>query len=199
MNQAERKLDELLEWLKEFYDYEFYKGRPNRIMIKDIYGEYQPLPRKIPSQEKRTKEKMEKYTNFTIAALGTEYKPNSKTKVARDAIEAFGEKDFGHTYVEGIVRNYVKEPFDKYGETNDIKVWVYYSTYEPLDINVLEDWRNILREEHIAEDEAANAFYRHAEGEDITKEIGYYKSARNRFKDKYQDIPILVKNWKLKG
>lgn len=35
------------------------------------------------------------------------------------------------------------------------------------------------------------------EGEDVSKEIGYYNKARLRFKEKYKDIPILVKSWKL--
>lgn len=199
MNQAERKLDELLKWLNEFFDYEFIVGKPNKIIINEIYGEYQPLPRKLPNQDKLNKEKIEKYTAFTIASLGTEYKPNSKMRVAREAIDSFGEKDFNHTNIKAVAKRYVKEPFDKYGETNNIKIWVYYSTYTPLENNILEDWRNILKEENIAETEAANAFYRQAEGEDISKELGYYQKAKNRFKEKYGDIPILVKNWKLKN
>ena len=47
MNQVERRLEELLQWLENFYDYEFYEGRPNRIYIKRIIGDYRPLPRKI--------------------------------------------------------------------------------------------------------------------------------------------------------
>ena len=39
-NQAERRTEELLEWLTNFFDYEFYKGCPNRILIREIYGEY---------------------------------------------------------------------------------------------------------------------------------------------------------------
>ena len=62
----------------------------------------------------------------------------------------------------------------------------------------MADWRKILREEHIGEEEASNAFYRQAEGEDVSKEIGYFKKARKRFEDKYNDVPILVKEWRLK-
>lgn len=99
---------------------------------------------------------------------------------------------------QAVVRRYIKEPFNKYGETNDTQVWVYYSTYKPLDVDTVADWRKILREEHIGEEEASNAFYRQAEGEDVSKEIGYFKKARKRFEDKYNDVPILVKEWRLK-
>ena len=39
-NQVERRLDELLNWLGNFYDFEFKKGRPHCIVIKEIIGEY---------------------------------------------------------------------------------------------------------------------------------------------------------------
>lgn len=40
-------------------------------------------------------------------------------------------------------------------------------------------------------------FYRSTEGEDISKEISYYKKAKERFVNKYNDIPIRVREWKL--
>lgn len=197
-NQVDRRQDELLTWLSNFFDYEFFEGCPKRILIKEIYGEYQPLPRKIPSQDVLSAEKKEKYKNFTIAALGTEFKPNSQSKVARDAIEAFGYYDYKHTNVRAVSTRYIKEPFKAYGETDNKKVWVWYSTYEKINSDLLEEWRQILREEHIAEDEAANAFYRQEQGEDITTEKNYYKTAQQRFKEKYGDIAVLVTSWKLK-
>lgn len=48
-NQIDRRQEELLNWLSNFFDYIFYEGCPKRILIKEIYGEYQPLPRKTPS------------------------------------------------------------------------------------------------------------------------------------------------------
>lgn len=167
-------------------------------MIKEIIGEYQPMPRKAPKQDELTQEKKNKYAEFTKFSLAPDYTPNSKSKVAREAINTFGKQEYGHTNTEAVARRYIKEPFNKYGETNDVQVWVYYSTYQPLDNSVIDEWRRILREEHIGEDEAKNAFYRYAEGEDISKEIGYFKKARMRFEEKYNDMPILVKEWRLK-
>ena len=39
-NQVDRRQAELLEWLSNFFDYEFFEGNPKRIYIKEIYGEY---------------------------------------------------------------------------------------------------------------------------------------------------------------
>lgn len=198
-NQSERRLKELLEWLNNFYEYEFFTGRPNRILIKNIFGDYQPLPRKVSKKyDELEAQKKKDYTDFTIAALGTEFKPNSKAKIARDAIYEFGHKKYQHSNVEGVARRYVKGPFDTYGETDNHNVWVYYETYEPLDLDVLKEWRDILKEEHISEQEAANAFYRQEQGEDISEEKSYYKRAMERFKKEYGCIPVLVKNWRLR-
>ena len=195
--QFRNRKEELLEWLKEFYDYEIYEGRPIRIYIKAVLGPYQDLPRKINSRELSEK-KIEDYKNFTIAALGTEFKPNSKAKTSREAIAAFGQEKYGHNNVEGVSRRYVGPMFDTYGESNNVRRWVWYSTYEPLDTETLERWRLIMEEEHISEREAANAFYRHAEGEDISKEKEYFKRARDRFVAEFGDFTILVADWRLR-
>ena len=60
-NQPDRRLKELLEWLKNFYEFNFFKGNPHRIEILEVIGEYRPLPRKVPKQDKLTLEKKEKY------------------------------------------------------------------------------------------------------------------------------------------
>ena len=194
-NQWETRKKDLLEWIGNFYDYELYEGRPIRILIKDIYGEYQPLPRKnvITSQQKQ-----EDYRVFTLAALGTDFKPNSKAKTSREAIAAFGREKYGHDNVEGVSRRFVGPVFDEYGESNGIRHWVWYSTYEPLDMQTLDRWRAIMAEEHISEQEAANAFYRQEQGEDISKEKGYFKKARDRFIAEFGDFAILVSDWRLK-
>lgn len=197
-NQCDRRKEELLEWLTNFYDYNFTSGKPDKIYIKEVLGEYKPLPRKSPKQDELTRQKIEDYEIFTIASLNpTEFVPNSMTKIAREAIDEFGYDKYGHYSSRSVAQRYIKEPFKKHAETNDHYVWVYFSTYEPLDEEVLSDWIHILSEEHISEAEAANAFYRGAEGEDISKEISYYKKAKERFTNKYNDIPIRVREWKL--
>lgn len=198
MNQAERNLEDLLEWLTNFYNFNFLKGHPHRIEIKEIYGDYKPLPRKKPIQEELNQEKIRDYENFTIASLGTEFKPNSKSKVAREAMYSFGYEKYGHKDQNYIVRNFIKKPFEEFGETDNNNIWVFYSTYEPLPEAIVADWRQMLREAGLDVDKAANAFYKYAEGEDVSQELNYYKRAKERFVDKYDDFPILVKKWKLK-
>ena len=197
MYQFRNRKEDLLEWLKEFYDYELYDGRPIRIYIKEVIGEYQPLPRKINSRE-LTEKKKERYTNFTIASLGTEFKPNSKARVAREAMFDFGYEEFGHTSVHAVSRRYVGPAMDNYGEHNNKYQWVWFLDYSPLDAEALKRWASILKEENISEEEAANAFYRLAEGEDITKEKNAYKRAQQRFKELYGTIPVKVPEWRLK-
>lgn len=193
-NQSERRLDELLEWLKNFYDYEFIKGRPHCIKINEIIGEYQQMPRKLPKKDR----KIEDYKDFTIAALGTEFKPNSKRKVARDAIHRFGRIRYYHTSPEAVARRYVGPVFDEYGESDGKKKWVNYSDYSLMTDEQMFNWHTILRKYKIAEDEAANAFYAQAQGENIDDKISAYKEALDEYKDTYGDVPVLVQSWRLK-
>lgn len=197
----DKRYEELLEWLKNFYDYEIIGVKPILIKVNEVIGNYQPLPRKSYNTEAReelTRQKKKDYEDFTIQALGDEFKPNSRSKIAREAISGFGYNKYGHYGIESVTKRFIKEPFDTYGETNDNNLWVYYSTYSPLESDILDDWRSILKEERIDEAEAANAFYRQAQGENIDKEIGYYKKALDRFKSKYHDTPIRVKEWRVK-
>lgn len=196
-HQVDRKLDDLLIWLANFYDYEIIEGCPRKIFIKEVIGEYQPLPRKLPKQNELTAAKKKKYKDFTIASLGVEFKPNSQSKIAREAIAAFGYEKFAHTSTAAVAKRYIKEPMRTYGESDNRKVWVWYSSYEPLDEEVVSDWRNILNKHKIGEKEAAKAFYRQEQGEDITEEKNYYQNALKEFKRKYGDIAVLVCSWRL--
>lgn len=196
-SQWERRREDLLEWWKNFFDYKLLEGKPLRIEILEVYGEYKPLPRKISTTN--LEEKIKDYETFTIAALGTEFKPNSKSRVARQAIESFGFEKYGHESKEAVVRRFVKPAFDKYGESDGVHKWVWYSSYELLSQEILDDWRNIMKEEHISEQEAASAFYKQEQGMDITKEKMCFAAARARFKEKYGEFPILVESWRVRG
>ena len=140
----------------------------------EIEGE---MPESIPKLPRKCnlEQKKKDYEDFTIKALGTEFKPNSKSKIAREAISSFGREKYGHYSQESVVKIYIKEP---------------------LSAEVLADWRNILKEERIDEAAAAKAFYREQQGEDISQEKSFYKCALERFKAKYNTMPILVKEWR---
>lgn len=200
-HQRENRLDDLLEWLTNFYDYDFIRGgngAPHMIQINEIYGDYQPLPRKMPSQTELNYEKMKDYEIFTIAALGAEFKPNSKARIARQAIQSFGSSKYHHTNSEAVAKRYIKKPFEEHGETNNQWCWVWYDTYIKLSSEEELEWRSILRQEEIAEDQAANAFYKKAEGESIEAELNKYQKAKDRMQDKFGDFPVRVRQWKAK-
>lgn len=197
-NQPDRRLKELLEWLKNFYDFNFFKGNPHRIEILEVIGEYRPLPRKVPRQDQLTLEKKEKYKEFTIKSLDKEFTPNSKSRVARKAIEKFGYPDYGHNSIRSVVNRYIKKPFDEYGESDNNWIWVYFRSYKPLEGEALNRWRQILAVEKIDEGRAACAFYKLAEGESIEEELNFYLRAKEKFMDEYNDFPIRVQSWRLK-
>ena len=190
----DKKHDEVIAHLQDFMDITEIKSEKGtyKYEIKGIIPDsIPPLLRKSESEQKK-----KDYELYTIKALGTEFKPNSKSKIAREAISSFGNEKYGHYSQESVVKIYVKEPFDKYGVTNNHQVWVDYKTYKPLSAEVLADWRNILKEERIDEAAAAKAFYREQQGEDISQEKSFYKCALERFKAKYNTMPILVKEWR---
>lgn len=193
-NQWNTRHEDLLEHLQDFMNITEIKNEKGTYTY-EVEGE---LPETIPSLPRKSQmsQKKKDYESYTITALGTEFKPNSKSKIAREAIADFGMEKYGHSSQRSVTERYVKEPFDKYGISDGKKYWCYYNTYEIIEDDALEDWRKILSEEHIGEKEAANAFYREQQGENITKERSYYKKALDRFKEKYGSIPILVNKWK---
>ena len=200
-NQIDRRKEELYEWLKNFFVFEILDGVHIRIHIQEIIGKYKPHPRKkytIDARLKKTAEAKAEYEKYTIKHLPRKYAPTSKSYIARNAIEDFGYDKYNHTNTQYVASTYVKEPFDNNAETNNKSVWVYCSNYEQLNEKTLIRWRQILEEEHISEKEAANAFYRQERGEDISKEKSYYKNAVERFKEEFGEIPVLVKEWRLR-
>lgn len=191
-----RRKKELLEWLKNFYDYELISEKPYTLQIIEIYGDYQKMPKKW---EKNELQKKQDYENYVIAALGVEFKPNSRMRVAREAILDFDREKYSHTNPRAVTSRFVKEPFEKYGETDNKRIWVWSDKYEPLTKEEVAEWRQILKEEKISEKEAAAAFYKQEQGQDISQEKQYYKNAMWRFQDLHgrSDVPVLVSSWKL--
>lgn len=195
-HQWKRRKEDLLEWLKNYYVYEIINGNPIMIDIKEVIGDYQPLPRKKIDHAELEGQKRSDYEEFTIASLGEEYAPNSKAHIAREAIFSFGGEKYGHTNYEYVARQYVKKPFDKHAESNGNHVWVWFQTYIPLDNKIINEWKEILKQEKITVEDAANAFYKQESGQDISKEKNYYKNALKRIREKYHDTPVLVEEWR---
>ena len=192
----EKRREDLLEWLKEFYVYEIINSRPVKIIIHEELAEYKPIPRSLAEHKAMKKQK---YEDYTKKALGKTYKYNSKSKIAREAIDEFGFENFGHYNQESVTKRYISKPFDEFGETNEKYHWCDFRDYEPLSDEQVKAWKEILKEEKIGRKEAALAFYKQESGEDISKEKSYYKKALKRFKEKYDITPVYVKQWKRKN
>lgn len=198
--QVTRRKKDLLDWLTNFYDYDF-KEAPSEsaiIIIKEIIGGYQQMPRKLPKQDALTQQKKKEYGDYTIASLTPQFQPESGCHIARNAIDDFGYFKYGHTSDEWVARNYVMPALKKHGEKSNRYVWVWYINYRPLNEEELDAWLTILREENIDEKAAANAFYRKAKGENIDKEINYYQKALKRIQKLYNKIPVNVSEWRLR-
>lgn len=196
INQWKMRKDDLLHWLSNFYDYEIVEGKPLRIKIIEVYGEYQPLPRKLDGYNMA--EKVTDYKNFTIAALGNEFKPNSKSKVAREAIQSFGNAKYGHTSREAVARRFVSPVFEQYGESDGKYHWVWYKTYELASQEDIDAFKTILKEEKAAEEDVINAFYASEGDEEILKTKECYRKAICRAKEELGDFLVRVPQWRLK-
>jgi hypothetical protein len=190
-----RRKQELLDHLEDYFDYEILKTRPLSIDIKEVYSDFQPLPRK---GEKTKLEKQNDYEQYVLENFNSEWRLTSKAKESRDAIAAFGKKKYNHTSDRAVSDRYVGPAMEKYCEKDNKHVWVDYANYKPLEEDVLADWRSMLSKHKIGEAEAAKAFYRQAKGEDVSLEISYYENARTEFLEKYGIVPVLVSSWKKK-
>lgn len=196
-NQFKKRKEDLLEWFKDFFEYEVISNKPIKIKITEVYGEYQPLPRKVSAKE-LTLQKEQDYKQFVINNLSTDFKPESKCHMARKALKDFGKEKYNHFNDTTIARRYVGPAMEEVGEKDDTYHWVDYSNYEILNDENLTLWYNILEEEHIGEKEAAAAFYKAEQGQDITKERNSYKKALERMKIATGIIPVKVAGWRLR-
>ena len=116
IGQYRRRKEDLMEWLKDFFDYEILEGKPIRIKINEVYGEYQPMPRNIGL----TLQKEKDYEEFVKWNLSKEFKPESKCHMAKLAIDRFGEEKYHHQSDKAVARRYVGPAMEKVGEKNEV-------------------------------------------------------------------------------
>lgn len=198
-SQYKTRKEDLLEWLKEFYEYKILEGKPLRIQIIEVIGEYKPLPRKKQESRAITEQKQKDYEDYVRLGLSKEFSPESKCHMARKAIGDFGEERYGHISDIAVARRYVGPAMEKLGEHSETYYWVDFDTYKKLSPELLNAWLDILRQEHIGQEEAANAFYKQEQGEDITKEKKAYQKALETMKKQYHIIPVKVAEWRLRN
>ena len=201
MHQWERRKEDLLEWWEEFFNYEIIGKSPIMIKINEVYSQdYVQLPRK----QKWTKaEKQADYAAATITILsesGKEYRPITKTYVARKAVYNFGEAKYNHTNAKGVASNYIKPAFDKFAENNGEKVWCWSTDCIPLTEAELEGWKEILRKVHLTEEEIKKVGIKALQKESIEKELTAFEIALDEARQilsKDRGVPVYMDCWRV--
>lgn len=196
--QYRQRKDELLEWLKDFFVYEILDGKPIKIHIIQQIGEYEQMPNK--GQAARSQEKQQAYENYVIEHLPQEFTPMSKTRMAYNAINDFGKEKYKHNSPEAVGRRYVGPAMDTHGIRTEERYWCWYTTYEQLPQEVVDEWRAILSKWKCTEQEVYAAFCAKQASHDDTEMIrveGAFKSALFEFKCKYNDNIVFIPKWKI--
>lgn len=179
----EERKEELLEYLKLFFDYELtLKGRGYSFNIKEQYAEYEPLPRKS-----KTKEIQEFYNHEVDNILV--YKPrNTGANLAREIID----KNNKYKHAEGTAANYIR-PYLKTNFLVEDKAWckidyLHYS-YDKIsneELNYLKSlFTKYLSSNNVADIIAEQEAGYTSKEEAYDKLKGYYNNAINDFKEKY--------------
>lgn len=189
INQVNRRLSDLLEWLKVFFDYDFISGKgvPHVITIKEQRCEYEPLPRKT---------KVPEIKKFYYAETDhiLKYKPrNTGANVARE----INKYNNVYHHAEGTIANYIR-PHIKANYVIDDKQWcrVNYETYtyEPIDEDQLKFLKRVFKK-YLDGEKTANIIADVEAGymskEECYKSLSYnYNDAILEFKNKYGFRPF---------
>lgn len=192
-----RRHDDILDHLRDFMNIEERQtdtGRFYYVVDEDsLPEEIPPLPRKNNAQDKRID-----YEEYTLRNMTREYQINTKVNIARGAIREFGREKYGHRSENAVAARYVGPVMDEKCQRSSDMFWVNSETYEIMDVEQVGIFFKFLRKHHITEQQAANAFYKQAQGEDISVELNSYKSALEEFYETCHYIPIKVYKWKIK-
>lgn len=181
--QWDERKEEVLEWLKVFFNYEInLKGHSYQFIIKEQYCEYEPLPRKSKVPEMKAF-----YENEADHIL--KYKPrNTGANIARE----INARNNVYEHAEGTIANYIR-PYLKANYTINEKEWCYID-YITFTYNVIpEEQLKYLKtqfEKYLSSSTTADIIA-DVEAGYITKDEGYnnlkchYNDAINAFRDKY--------------
>lgn len=195
----DRRHDDLMNHLNEYMNIT-ERGENTRFYYDVDVDSIDEMPKNIPPLPRKNDimKKIIDYTDFTTASLGTEFKPNSISKIARDAIFEFGQVKYNHQSMESVAKSFIRPAINQKGERSATKLWVFYDNYEPLDDEAKKRWYEILKEIKLTEKDMAHAFIKEQQGEDITKECNSYKKAMEIFKKEFGSFPVHVYKYKLK-
>lgn len=185
--QWEERKEEILEYLKLFFDYEItIKGRNYRILVKEQYMEYEPLPKK--SRVPEIKAFYEKEVDHIL----TYKKRNTGSNLAREIVACNNKQN----HKEGTAANYIR-PYLKTNYTVKDKEWCYvdYETFTYHKINkeqleyLKQQFQKYLSSESVA-DTIADADAGYISKEDVYVKLkNNYNKAIESFNNKYHFKP----------
>lgn len=115
-------------------------------------------------------EKQVRYKSFVKDNLSIDFEYETASRLAKQAIEEFGEVEFGHHSYRSVAATYITPPMKEIGEPNDIFRWVWSDTYQELTDAEIAQWMETLRAYNVKEEKILNAFY--------TKDIPEMKKLR---------------------
>lgn len=194
--QWQNRHDDLLEHLNDYFSIqEIKEGRYYYYIVPDeIPDEVPILPHKSNKKEKETD-----YGEYVKENLSEEFEPNSKMRMSRKAIHAFGKEKYHHTSAEGVAKRYVGPAMEKYGEHSHYKVWVDPNTYIQLTEEEEEYRRECFVRNHLTDKKLQEIGSESLEGiEPSQEDKDYYQKAMELFVMKYGFRPILVYSWRAK-
>ena len=199
-----KRKEDLLEHLKDYFDYTIelggYHNTEQIVTIKEVYDDYEPLPRKT-----QIKEKQQDYKTFTLDTI-EKYPLNTTSNIARKAIKDQNLQSKWH-HKKTAAANYIKPVINSSVVCKEAKYWCKLNKdineYEPLTADQYNDFKDLLQKmsadggmERIAE---IISLYKEGEiskieYQELVSQIAQieFQFVFQEFKAKYGFIPVKV-------
>ena len=196
-----KRRQEYLDWFNCFFDYEITTQGKNTIFtIKEIFGDYEPLPRKKKSIE------VKEYYKQETSKIVKQEPTNTGSNIARNIVAASNKYDHKEGTASVYVRSILKE-----GYKVDGKVWCKRTPdglhYEPIEEEHLQYLNECITKQFKDDkvQEYAVEMYTDYEAgliskNDFNEAMGFmtgtaFTSAMDRFILKYHYRPVKIPVW----
>ena len=193
--------EDVLEHAATFFDYEIIcEGRNKYYIIKEIFGDYEPLPRKKKSIE------VKEYYKQETSKIVKQEPTNTGSNIARNIVAASNKYDHKEGTASVYVRSILKE-----GYKVDGKVWCKRTPdglhYEPIEEEHLQYLNECITKQFKDDkvQEYAVEMYTDYEAgliskKDFNEAMGFmtgtaFTSAMDRFILKYHYRPVKIPVW----
>lgn len=206
-NVYNRKVKQFLQWLREFFIFDYKKSSPSTIIILDILKEYEMFPRYDASNriQKRLEREatVEKFIREEVFKdsheVCTSYSKISRDMQAKGLITEIKAPTLARGYVNPVLNRMAIKMY---------MVWVWNECYEDLTKDQIEEWLQLvisLMRKDKTDEEIIKEYIEIMSIEDdetrniVIKDIkqNYYKNAIMIFRSKYGEQPIKVYKWAL--